>query len=107
MDRRTLVKYLGTVSAAGALAGCINAEETDSGNGDGEGDGNGNGSDDGNGNETGDGSETDGEWETLEPEDGVTGSATLWHDRESAEQELLAEIVDEFNERYEPTISLN
>lgn len=112
MDRRTLVKYLGTVSAAGALAGCINAEQTDSGNGNGNGDENGTGSDDGDdgdGNENGNGneSETDSEWETLEPEDGVTGSATLWHDRESAEQELLAEVVDEFNEQYEPTISLN
>lgn len=99
-NRRTLVAYLASASAAGALGGCISAEESDGGDGD-DG-GNDDSSEDG-GDETND----DSEWETLEPEDGVTGTADIWHDREDAEQAFLEEIVDEFNGEYEPTIRLN
>ncbi len=93
LDRRTLMTAAGATVTA-TLAGCISTEQT-------------NESDGGDGGDGDDGLADDVVDEYLvEPEDGVSGTAVLWHDRESAEQQLLSDVVEEFNDQYEPTIEL-
>ncbi|WP_254767655.1 extracellular solute-binding protein [Salinilacihabitans rarus] len=94
LDRRTLVKYVAGASAAGAFAGCISTEDPGSGDEDG-GDGGDGGADE---------YDRDDEYEALEPEEGVDGEATLWHDLTESATALFDGNVDSFNSEYAPTI---
>ncbi|MBV0924137.1 extracellular solute-binding protein [Halomicroarcula limicola] len=89
MDRRTLIKQLGGIGAATAIAGCSVQEDG--------GDGGGDGGDGGSG-----GTDSDGSSGTESQ--GPAGTATAWYSLSESELATRQDIIKEFNEQKRHTI---
>ncbi|MDS0279426.1 extracellular solute-binding protein [Halomicroarcula sp. S1AR25-4] len=81
MDRRTLIKHIGGVGAAAALAGCSVQEDTGDGSG-----------------------SSDGESGGSTDSQGPAGTATAWYSLSESELAVREEVLSTFNEQSQHTI---